>query len=253
MSPSVIRSSVSGAEFYAAVRHRPPDGEEDAELFGAAVLPPDEAGAAAASSNLANAALFHVPSSRIVRVLTDASGGVRPMRSNSLDGSALKCQDAVHAALMHRFAEIPTCPSFPPISRCRSLSARGWTGRRRPPAGFEAIEIQFLYDRPAEDWQRAIEAAGLVVSVINVPVGDMHIRGRRRRPFSTAMSAPSPSSSGFPDRSSMTPRPWRWRGSWATAPAGAPGRSRICSRTICSATGSVGPARATTRGRSKPW
>ena len=53
------------------------------------------------------------------------------MRSNSLDGSALKCQDAVHAALMHRFAEIPTCPSFPPISRCRSPNAHGWTGRLR--------------------------------------------------------------------------------------------------------------------------
>ena len=30
-----------------AVRHRPPDGEEDAELFGAAGIPPDEAGQAA--------------------------------------------------------------------------------------------------------------------------------------------------------------------------------------------------------------
>ena len=36
-----------------------------------------------------------------------------------------------------------------------------------------AIEIQFPYDRPAEDWQRAIEAAGLAVSVINLPAGDM--------------------------------------------------------------------------------
>ena len=40
-------------------------------------------------------------------------------------------------------------------------------------SGFGAIEIQFLYDRPPEDWQRAIEAAGLAVSVIDVPVGDM--------------------------------------------------------------------------------
>ena len=40
-------------------------------------------------------------------------------------------------------------------------------------AGFGAIEIQFPYDRPVADWQRAIEAAGLAVSVINIPVGDM--------------------------------------------------------------------------------
>lgn len=40
-------------------------------------------------------------------------------------------------------------------------------------SGFEAIEIQFPYARSAEDWQRAIEAAGLAVSVINLPVGDM--------------------------------------------------------------------------------
>ena len=38
------------------------------------------------------------------------------------------------------------------------------------------------------------------------------IRGRRRKPFKTAMSGPSPSSAGFRARSTMTTRPWRWRG-----------------------------------------
>ena len=32
-----------------------------------------------------------------------------------------------------------------------------------------------------------------------------------------------------------------------------PRRFRICNRIICSATASVGPARATTRARSRPW
>ncbi len=34
-------------------------------------------------------------------------------------------------------------------------------------AGFGAIEIQLPHDRPVEDWRRAIEAAGLAVSVVN--------------------------------------------------------------------------------------
>ena len=55
------------------------------------------------------------------------------------------------------------------------FAEREWLDRPAAAAasGFEAIEIQFPYDRPAEDWQRAIEAAGLAVSVINLPVGDM--------------------------------------------------------------------------------
>ena len=40
-------------------------------------------------------------------------------------------------------------------------------------AGFGAIEIQFPYDTPVDAWARAIEAAGVGVSVINFPVGDM--------------------------------------------------------------------------------
>ena len=36
-------------------------------------------------------------------------------------------------------------------------------------------------------------------------------------------------------------------------PVSAPGRSRICSRTFCSATASAGPERGTTRARWKPW
>lgn len=40
-------------------------------------------------------------------------------------------------------------------------------------AGFGAVEIQFPYDIPADAWARAIDAAGVGVSVINLPVGDM--------------------------------------------------------------------------------
>ena len=55
------------------------------------------------------------------------------------------------------------------------FAERDWLDRpaAAAAAGFGAIEIQFPYDRPAEEWKRAIEAAGLAVSVINVPVGDM--------------------------------------------------------------------------------
>ena len=55
------------------------------------------------------------------------------------------------------------------------FSERAWLDRpaAAAAAGFGAIEIQFPYDRPADDWRRAIEAAGLAVSVINLPVGDM--------------------------------------------------------------------------------
>ena len=55
------------------------------------------------------------------------------------------------------------------------FAERGWLDRpaAAAAAGFEAIEIQFPYDRPAEDWRRAIEATGLAVSVVNLPVGDM--------------------------------------------------------------------------------
>ena len=77
--------------------------------------------------------------------------------------------------------------------------------------------------------------------------------GRRPRPSWTAMSAPSPFSAGCHARSSMTTRPWRWHGSWATARVGARRPSPTCNRIICSATASAGPARATTRARSRPW
>ena len=45
----------------------------------------------------------------------------------------------------------------------------------------------------------------------------------------------------------------RWRGSWGTARAAGRRRFHIFSRTTCSATASAGPARATTRARSRPW
>ena len=55
------------------------------------------------------------------------------------------------------------------------FAERGWLDRpaAAAAAGFGAVEIQFPYDRPAEDWRRAIEAVGLAVSVVNLPVGDM--------------------------------------------------------------------------------
>lgn len=40
-------------------------------------------------------------------------------------------------------------------------------------AGFGAIEIQFPYDHPENQWRAAIEEASLAVSVMNIPVGDM--------------------------------------------------------------------------------
>ncbi len=55
------------------------------------------------------------------------------------------------------------------------FAERDWLDRpaAAAAAGFGAVEIQFPYDRPAGDWRRAIDAAGLAVSVINVPAGDM--------------------------------------------------------------------------------
>ena len=55
------------------------------------------------------------------------------------------------------------------------FAERAWLDRpaAAAAAGFGAVEIQFPYDRPADDWRRAIETAGLAVSVVNLPVGDM--------------------------------------------------------------------------------
>ena len=55
------------------------------------------------------------------------------------------------------------------------FAERDWLDRpaAAAAAGFGAVEVQFPYERPVGDWQRAIEAAGLAVSVINTPVGDM--------------------------------------------------------------------------------
>ena len=55
------------------------------------------------------------------------------------------------------------------------FAERDWLDRpaAAAAAGFAAVEIQFPYDRPAADWRRAIEEAGLEVSVVNLPVGDM--------------------------------------------------------------------------------
>lgn len=39
--------------------------------------------------------------------------------------------------------------------------------------GFGAFEVQFPYDLPIESWVRAKEKAGIAVSVINLPAGDL--------------------------------------------------------------------------------
>ena len=59
------------------------------------------------------------------------------------------------------------------------FAERDWLDRpaAAAAAGFAAVEIQFPYDRPAEDWRRAIEGAGRAVSVVNLPVGDMLVGG----------------------------------------------------------------------------
>lgn len=59
------------------------------------------------------------------------------------------------------------------------FTEREWLDRPKAAAaaGFKAIEIQFPYDHPADDWRRAIEGASLRVSVINIPTGDMQQGG----------------------------------------------------------------------------
>ena len=76
-------------------------------------------------------------------------------------------------------ALLPTfrAPALPRFSANISMlfAERDWLDRpaAAAAAGFEAVEIQFPYDAPAGDWQRTIETAGLAVSVVNIPVGDM--------------------------------------------------------------------------------
>lgn len=39
-------------------------------------------------------------------------------------------------------------------------------------AGFQAVEVQFPYEAPAEDWEAALRGTGLPMVLINVPAGD---------------------------------------------------------------------------------
>ena len=64
---------------------------------------------------------------------------------------------------------------------------------------------------------------------------------------------PSPFWAECPGASSTTIPSWRWPGYWATAGGSAPVRSRSCSPTTCSRTGSGVPARAMTRAKSRAW
>ena len=78
-------------------------------------------------------------------------------------------------------------------------------------------------------------------------------RRRPPRPSWTGTPQPSPSWAGCPRASSTTIRSWRWRRCWETDAASAPGLSPSFSPTTCSRTGSAGPARATTREKSRAW
>lgn len=51
----------------------------------------------------------------------------------------------------------------------------GWLDRpaAAAAAGFTGVEVQFPYYHPPADWAAAVGDAGLAVSVINVPVGDL--------------------------------------------------------------------------------
>jgi transposase len=74
-----------------------------------------------------------------------------------------------------------------------------------------------------------------------------------KKRFSTGTCRLSPSSAGCPTRFSTTTRSSRWPGSCRMARGNA--RRDLCgsSATTCSRTASAGPARATTRGRSRRW
>ena len=88
-------------------------------------------------------------------------------------------------------------------------------------------------------------------AALATPASCRPIRRRRPRRSATATSRRSPSSAACRSRSSTTTPRSRWRGSWATARASGRACSASCSRTTCSRTGSAGPARATTRARSR--
>ena len=210
-----------------SVRHRPPDGEEDAELFGAAGVSADEAGQAAEAGRV------HRHRRR------DPGGGHgsgRAAQAASHGASDLRAATGrarVHRRYTHRegLCAFPAAidarglrSTASPAGPCPGRLRRGGGGGRG-----QAGEGRLLPD-PAP-FQ---------------PGSSRRIPGRRRRPSWTAMSAPSPSSAGFRARSSHDNTTLRWHGSWATARVGARRRSRICNRTTCSATASAGPARATT-------
>ncbi len=63
-------------------------------------------------------------------------------------------------------------------------------------AGFEAVEVQFPYDIPAEDWRDAARRARMRIALFNIPVGDMTSGGPglaavpgRERQFHEAVTA----------------------------------------------------------------
>lgn len=47
-----------------------------------------------------------------------------------------------------------------------------WRPKAARAAGFEAIEVQFPYEVPLDDFAAAVEKAGLTVALINFPAGD---------------------------------------------------------------------------------
>src|SRR4051812_34013697 len=75
----------------------------------------------------------------------------------------------------------------------------------------------------------------------------------RLEAFLDGHNAASPFSAACPSPYSTTTPSWRWRAFWVMASASGPGSLPSCSRTTCSSTASVGPAKATTRARWKAW
>ncbi len=51
----------------------------------------------------------------------------------------------------------------PPLARPAAAGA----------AGFDAVEIQFPYDAPAQQWADAIQTAGVALALFNLPAGDL--------------------------------------------------------------------------------
>ena len=186
---AVVDEGLSHHEGGPSVRHRPSHGEEDAELLGAAGIPPDEAGPAAQAGRV------HRHRRR------DPGGGhgsgraaqAAPHGASDLRAAAGRAR--VQRRLYHRegLCAFPAAidarglrAAASPAGPCPGRLRRG-DGRGRRQAGEGCLLLPDPAPFPTSGSSRPIP-------------------GRRPRPSWTAMSAPSPSSAGFRARSSMTTR-----------------------------------------------